>query len=230
MPLEFNCQYCNSRLRVPENTAGRRARCPACGAEQTIPDGGASGLAPAARASNTPHASSSQFAPPLHTETEYAIPPLEDPLASPYQAPRAPDIRPQSPLVPPASRVAAEERIRAPAIAMIVLSSVCLVLLGLGLILFFALFAVAEAPRNDGGAVFIPLAFELIMYILSCSIALLMLIGGINMLKLRNRGLAMAGAILGMIPVISPCCLLGIPFGIWSISVMNDPEVQRAFR
>jgi hypothetical protein len=71
---------------------------------------------------------------------------------------------------------------------------------------------------------------NLLMGLVQLGVSLVMLVGAINMLKLRNRGLAMAGAILGMIPVISPCCILGLPFGIWSVTVMNDPEVQRAFR
>ena len=33
-----------------------------------------------------------------------------------------------------------------------------------------------------------------------------------------------------MVPCISPCCLLGLPFGIWALSVLNKPHVQAAFK
>ena len=47
--------------------------------------------------------------------------------------------------------------------------------------------------------------------------------------KLRSRGLAMTAAILAMIPCFSPCCLLGLPFGIWALVVLSKPEVQSQF-
>jgi len=36
-------------------------------------------------------------------------------------------------------------------------------------------------------------------------------------------------SILAMVPCISPCCLLGIPIGIWALVVLMKPEVQQAF-
>jgi hypothetical protein len=32
-----------------------------------------------------------------------------------------------------------------------------------------------------------------------------------------------------MIPCISPCCLLGLPIGIWALVVLLKPEVKAAF-
>lgn len=44
-------------------------------------------------------------------------------------------------------------------------------------------------------------------------------------------GVAMAGAIISVIPCIgSPCCICGVPFGIWALVVLNDPAVKAAFR
>jgi hypothetical protein len=59
--------------------------------------------------------------------------------------------------------------------------------------------------------------------------SVLVLFGAIQMLKLRSYGLAMTGSILSLIPCISPCCILGIPFGIWSLIVLLRPEVKQAF-
>ncbi len=210
MPWEFNCQFCGSRLRVPDNTSGKRARCPACGAEQVIPQPGSLEFAPPVQSSGP------QFAPALGSGSDQGVYPLESPLASPYQAPRAPGVS-------ALGSAAARERVRAPAIAMIVLASVCLGVLVLVILIFGVALAVgAEFEAKN--------TVQMFLGVIQLIVSVLMLVGGINMLKLQNRGMAMAGAILGMIPAISPCCLLGLPFGIWAISVLNDPQIQRAFR
>lgn len=54
------------------------------------------------------------------------------------------------------------------------------------------------------------------------------LLGAIKLLRLQNRGLAMAGAIVAMLPC-QCCCVLGLPFGIWALVVLSKPEVKSAF-
>jgi hypothetical protein len=49
------------------------------------------------------------------------------------------------------------------------------------------------------------------------------------MKKLKNWNLAMAGSILAMIPCISPCCIMGLPIGIWAVIVLMKPEIKSAF-
>jgi len=53
--------------------------------------------------------------------------------------------------------------------------------------------------------------------------------GGLKMKRLENHGLAVAASILAIIPCTSPCCLLGIPVGIWALVVLSKPEVKSAF-
>jgi hypothetical protein len=55
------------------------------------------------------------------------------------------------------------------------------------------------------------------------------LLGAIKMKRLENYGLAMAASIIAMIPCVSPCCLLGLPIGIWALVVLMKPEVKSAF-
>lgn len=57
----------------------------------------------------------------------------------------------------------------------------------------------------------------------------LILYGALQMKKLLNFRLAMAAAIVALAPCVSPCCLLGLPFGIWALVVLNKPEVKSAF-
>jgi hypothetical protein len=60
-------------------------------------------------------------------------------------------------------------------------------------------------------------------------VALMTIFGAVQMMGLKGRGLAYTSAILSMIPCISGCCLLGLPFGIWAIVTLGNPEVKRGF-
>lgn len=54
--------------------------------------------------------------------------------------------------------------------------------------------------------------------------------GGFQMRNLKSYPLAMAAAIIAVVPVCGGCCYaLGIPLGIWSISTLMRPEVKAAF-
>ena len=54
-------------------------------------------------------------------------------------------------------------------------------------------------------------------------------IGGICFTTLRAHGMAKTGAIFALLPC-NPCCLLGLPFGIWALNVMKDRDVYDAFQ
>jgi len=55
------------------------------------------------------------------------------------------------------------------------------------------------------------------------------LFGALQMMKAKSWVLALIASILAMIPCVSPCCLLGLPFGIWAVVVLVKPEVKQAF-
>jgi hypothetical protein len=59
---------------------------------------------------------------------------------------------------------------------------------------------------------------------------LLPIAGGICMLARRARGLAIIGALVTAVPATSPCCLLGMPIGIWALVVLLQSDVKAAFR
>ena len=59
----------------------------------------------------------------------------------------------------------------------------------------------------------------------------LVLFGGLKMKKLESHGLVTAASIFAMLPCcISLGCLVGLPGGIWSLVVINKPEVKSVFR
>jgi hypothetical protein len=51
----------------------------------------------------------------------------------------------------------------------------------------------------------------------------------LQMKELRNWTMSVTASILAMIPCIGPCCLIGIPIGIWSLVVLMKPEVKAVF-
>ncbi|MCY3023696.1 MAG: protein kinase [Planctomycetota bacterium] len=57
------------------------------------------------------------------------------------------------------------------------------------------------------------------------------LYAGMKMRQLRSYNVAFIGAVLAVIPFFStPCFCLGIPVGIWALSVLSKPGVKSAFR
>lgn len=70
----------------------------------------------------------------------------------------------------------------------------------------------------------------IISNILGILISGLILFGAIKMKRLESYGLAMTSTILAMIPCTSPCCLVGLPIGIWALVILAKPEVKAAFR
>jgi hypothetical protein len=56
------------------------------------------------------------------------------------------------------------------------------------------------------------------------------LYGAIQMRNQNNYGVARAAAMVAMVPLIGPCCILGIPFGIWALVVLNKPGLRDSFR
>ncbi len=67
-------------------------------------------------------------------------------------------------------------------------------------------------------------------HLFGMAMSALVFIGAYRMKRLRSHRLAEVAAVVAMIPCISPCCLLGLPFGIWAILVLEDPSVKAAFR
>ncbi len=57
---------------------------------------------------------------------------------------------------------------------------------------------------------------------------LVVLSGGMYLKGLRNRGSVMTACIFAMLPC-NICCVLGLPFGIWGLVVLSNPEVRDAF-
>jgi hypothetical protein len=84
-------------------------------------------------------------------------------------------------------------------------------------------YAQFEQAMKDNAAV------QLVMAVVGLAVSGFVLYGGLQLMKLRSRALVMTAAILGMIPCLGPCCIIGIPVGIWTLVVISKPDVKAAF-
>ncbi|MBN1273186.1 MAG: hypothetical protein JXB26_13045 [Candidatus Aminicenantes bacterium] len=51
----------------------------------------------------------------------------------------------------------------------------------------------------------------------------------LKMKDLEQWGICVAASILAMVPCVSPCCIVGLPVGIWCLVILTRPEVKAAF-
>ena len=121
-----------------------------------------------------------------------------------------------------------------PAKALIVTAVLGLLFSGLNLAYRFYLWAIFQDSLGfPGGALppemMVMLAVEMAQGAASLASMIIAIAGARKMLRLESYGMALAASILMMLPWASPCCLLGLPFGIWAVTVLNRPEVREAF-
>jgi hypothetical protein len=60
-------------------------------------------------------------------------------------------------------------------------------------------------------------------------VAAFIIFASLKMRDLRQYELSIAASIIAMIPCISPCCILGLPIGIWCLVILLRPEIKAAF-
>ena len=72
-------------------------------------------------------------------------------------------------------------------------------------------------------------AFAMGSSVVGLLVAAFIIYAALKMKELEQWGLAVAASILAMIPCISPCCVVGLPIGIWCLVVLTRPDVKTAF-
>ena len=115
------------------------------------------------------------------------------------------------------------DELKAPAMALIIVSIIALVLGGMALAFDIFLIAVQGVLEAE---LIVRSLWGLLLFMTSSFV----LFGAIKMNNMTNYGVAKAAAIVAIVPLVSPCCLLGIPFGIWALVVLNKPHVRNSFR
>jgi hypothetical protein len=138
---------------------------------------------------------------------------------------------PTLPILPTTSPAAGLAQVNGPAIALIVLAILGFILQAGSLVMNMvgaSIFANSQMPNQAWVNMFSG-TVGVVLGIVGLLVSGLILFGGIKMKKLENYGLAMTTSILAMIPCVSPCCLIGLPIGIWAVVVLSKPEVKSAF-
>lgn len=132
---------------------------------------------------------------------------------------------------PPAPQgTPADQQVKAPAIAMIAVAGIaaCFALLGLFLNVVGAGFAAGGSSSMP--SFMASRVVSILFHLVWLGLDGLIIYGALQMMKLKSHGLALGAAVICVIPFLSPCCVLGIPFGIWALVVLAKPEVKQAFR
>jgi len=245
MTIEFRCTSCNKLLRTSDDRAGARAKCPDCGTPVTVPRPGGTAAEDFDLGTfddedaRDAERYGAEFAPPPRSRRPAAGGMKNCPMCGAEIKAAAVKCRHCGEMLgepepwegrrrSSSSREEARRKVQGPAIAMLISFSLTLALLLIGLVV------IALAPRGQPNRMAFPFVgnpnLMLLMGLVQGVICVVILIGAWQMRNLKSYGLAMTGSILSMIPYISPCCLLGLPFGIWSIVVLNDENVKSAFR
>lgn len=136
-----------------------------------------------------------------------------------------------APATPPAP-IDPREAVKMPAVALIIAALIgaafCAVMILLN-ILGTGLGAMASEGGADQATNLLSGAFGILVYLFDLAVAGFIVYGALQMKDLKNHTLAMVAAIVSMIPCVGPCCVIGVPAGIWALVVLNKSEVKAAF-
>jgi len=72
-------------------------------------------------------------------------------------------------------------------------------------------------------------AFSIGVTLIELLVAGFIIYAALKIKELKQWGLGVAACILAMLPCISPCCIVGLPIGIWCLIVLMKPEVRDMF-
>jgi hypothetical protein len=232
MPIEFHCSQCDKLLRVPDESAGKKSKCPHCGAISDIPRtfAGSPGAPSMPSLFGEPSGGAATSNP---FSEAYRPGPAEGkvgPGPNPYQSPQAP-IPTYAATQGPLTRRLIEGKVSGPATALVVVASLALFLLVVNTLVTVVVgvdkMALGPAPENQAERVG-QVVGAVVGGVVGLAIYTTVLIGALKMRKLESYSLAMTASILAMLPC-SLCCVFGLPFGIWSLVVLSDQHVKSAF-
>jgi len=129
------------------------------------------------------------------------------------------------------SASAATDMVNGPAIGLIVTAILGFLAQAAALVMNIvgASFGAMQSAQSEAWASLFSGTLGIVSSIVAMVIAGLILYGALKMKKLEGYGWAVTASILALVPCISPCCLVGLPIGIWALVVLAKPEVKSAF-
>lgn len=136
------------------------------------------------------------------------------------------------PDTPAGSPSEAAEAVKLPAIGLMVAAGIGLPLQALSLVMNLMGTGINAAAAQDGPEAMANMLGGTVGIVsngVAIILAVVVFMGALKMKNLESHGFAMAAAILAAIPCLSPCCIIGLPVGIWAVVVLLKPEVKSAF-
>lgn len=145
---------------------------------------------------------------------------------------------------PIVNRQVAESRVKLPAIFLMISGGVSMLFNVIGGAYFAVMFIgakeqmmaeIRKQQQQDIPAETLDMIFNLYGFggiasvILGLIFGVFVIFAAIRMLKLRGWGMAVAAAIISLIPCFQGCCLLSMPVGIFALVVLMDGTVKPAF-
>lgn len=226
MPIEFHCTRCRLRLRTPDDTVGKQAKCPQCGNLVPIPHpDDVSAQEPLAF--EAPLQPGGESAGPLSPDAQ---PRAEPPPVNPYVSPPMPEG------TAAASRSELKRRVIGPAVGMIVGATATLLLAVVYLAWILSIGAdgfakelAREVPNANAEELRATYVVTVALFGMMTILPLGIMIGAVSMLRLKWYPIALGGTILALLPC-GPCCILSLPFGLWGLMVISDITVRSAFQ
>jgi predicted Zn finger-like uncharacterized protein len=223
MPTEIRCPSCQRTLRVPDNLMGRTVRCPDC--RQTFTATAEDEPTPPPQRPARPRLSGDEITEePARPARRPQPPPEYEEVDEDYYEEEE-DERPRR------RRRSKAGAVIGPAIGL--LATAFLSFAGELVDLVYRIVntktgAFVGGPPQQSSAftagMFMGGGFD----VLSMLVSVFILLGAIQMMRLRSYELARATTILAIVPL-HCCCMLGIPFGIWGLVALNDRKVRKAF-
>jgi predicted Zn finger-like uncharacterized protein len=230
MPNTIHCPSCQRELRVPDELLGKKVKCPACSTTFTAAVAG-------------PEAGAT---PPVLQQSEPQQP-SSGPMAGEggdVGAARDQDYEPS--LRPSSQRRSRGLAImRAPAICLLISGVLSILVVGYFMVVALALTraqletqmkAQGQAQtreQQEAAEKVIPLFIgpgPAVFHLFFIGVNLVIILSAIMMLVGKMRWLAVLGSILAILNFDCGCCLLGIPFGIWSLIALNSADAKSAFQ
>lgn len=150
-------------------------------------------------------------------------------------SPPPPPSTPPPPGPPPPPAAAPLQQVQGPAIGLVV-TGVIGILFGLfrllGSLFGFGLSAMQDLQNLGPGANYLRYisgGAGLVFGIITLATAAFVIWAALQMKQLRGWTISVVGSIVAMVPCIGPCCIVGIPIGIWALVILMKPEVKAAF-
>jgi len=132
-----------------------------------------------------------------------------------------------------AGGVSAAEQVRGPAVGLMVTAVVGFLAQAAALVINVFKVSLGAMQRQGTAEAWVNMfsgPIGVVGGVLGIAVSAMILYGALKMKKLENHGWAIAASILALAPCISPCCLIGLPIGIWALVVLAKPEVKAAFQ